>query len=50
MKLQPGQKVPYIILWSIIYDRLPQVQNMVGTPEFMAPEVVNFDDISLETG
>ena len=23
---------------------------MVGTPEFMAPEVVNFDDISLETG
>ena len=23
---------------------------MVGTPEFMAPEVVNFDDIALETG
>ena len=23
---------------------------MVGTPEFMAPEVVNFEDIALETG
>ena len=27
-----------------------QVQNMAGTPEFMAPEVVNFEDIALETG
>jgi hypothetical protein len=27
-----------------------QVQNMVRTPEFMAPEVFNFKDIALETG
>ena len=27
-----------------------QVQNIAGTPEFMAPEVVNFEDIALETG
>ena len=26
------------------------VQNMVGTPESMAPEEVNFEDIALETG
>jgi len=33
IKLVPGKKV----------------QNMVGTPEFMAPEVVNFEDIEEET-
>ena len=27
-----------------------QVQNLAGTPEFMAPEVVNFEDISTGSG
>jgi hypothetical protein len=27
-----------------------QVQTLAGTSEFMAPEVANFEDISLETG
>ena len=27
-----------------------QYQNIAGTPEFMAPEVVNYDDINTLTG
>ena len=27
-----------------------QYQNIAGTPEFMAPEVVNYDDITTLTG
>ena len=51
LKLVPGKKVSLVVIKPAFkYPGNNQVQNMVGTPEFMAPEVVNFEDIALETG
>ena len=49
LKLHPDEKVVFSIIERSknFYD---QVQAMVGTAEFVAPEVVNYDDISINTG
>ena len=35
---------------SKVLEAGQQYQNIAGTPEFMAPEVVNYDDITTLTG
>ena len=51
LRLEPGEKVQQSReSEQRNTDLFCQVQAMVGTAEFVAPEVVNYDDISINTG
>ena len=48
--LSPGNRVTQHYSVEGCQKTHHQVQNLAGTPEFMAPEVVNYEDISTGSG
>ena len=52
MALCSGKKLCFILIAAedAFFDPLLQVKVLCGTPEFVAPEVVNYDFISTGSG
>ena len=52
MALCSGKKLCFILIAAVdaFFDPLLQVKVLCGTPEFVAPEVVNYDFISTGSG